>query len=82
MSGRKGDDVSSSSGSGSGSGVNCGGEEEEKEELEDEFEDEFTYFKGPYLFGTPDLTSVKDMPSLLGQEAQDQGGAFLRISAR
>jgi hypothetical protein len=56
-------------------------EEEEKEETEEEFEDEFTYFKVPDLFGTPDLNNVKDMPSLLGQEAPDKGGAFLRISA-
>jgi hypothetical protein len=55
--------------------------EEIEEELKDEFEDEFTYFKGPDLFGTPDLNNVKDMPSLLGQEAPDKGGTFLRISA-
>ncbi|HJX34074.1 MAG TPA: hypothetical protein VJ373_02775, partial [Desulfatiglandales bacterium] len=56
-------------------------EEEDKEGTEEEFEDEFTYFRGPDLFGTPDLNNVKDMPSLLGQEAPDKGGALLKISA-
>jgi hypothetical protein len=56
-------------------------QEEEKMEEEEEFEDEFSYFKGPDLFGTPDLNNVKDMPSLLGQNVQDKEGAPLIISA-
>jgi hypothetical protein len=56
-------------------------EEEDKEDTEEEFKDEFSYFKVPDLFGTPDLNNVKDMPSLLGQGAPDNEGAFFRISA-
>jgi hypothetical protein len=56
-------------------------EEEEKEDTEEELKDEFSYFKVPDLFGTPDLNNVKDMPSLLGQGAPDNEGAFIRISA-
>ncbi len=47
-------------------------EEEEKKEEEEEFTDEFTFLQSPYLFGTPDLNNVKDMPSLLGQEVEEE----------
>jgi len=34
--------------------------------LEDEFEDEFTYFKGPDLFGTPDLNNREGYAESVG----------------
>jgi hypothetical protein len=49
-------------------------EEEEKEETEEEFDefgDEFTLLQSPYMFGTPDLMNVRDMPSVSFLETRD-----------
>jgi hypothetical protein len=55
-------------------------EEEEWEEWEEwEDEDEWSFLQRPYIYGTPDLNNVKDMPSLLGQDV-DEEGELLKLS--